>query len=77
MDELERGSFKLTSGVAGSVGGTRLTADGGEPHRDRSLGADLLEERRARQILDVMGDLEIPMGTRALGMNDALCTSAS
>ena len=66
-----------TSGVTGSVRGTRLPTDGGEPHRDGGLGADLLEESRARQVRDIVGDLEETMGTRTLRVDDTLCSTSA
>ena len=62
-----------TSRVTGGVRGTRLAANGGEPHGDGGLRADFLEERRAREVGDVVGDFKVPIGARTLRVDNTLC----
>lgn len=55
--------------VAGSVRGTALAADGGETDSGAGARADLAEERRAREVADVMCDLEVAMRAGALSVD--------
>ena len=59
----------LTARVTGSVGRSRLATHSGETEGGISLVADLAEERRTGEVGDVVGDLEVAVGTCTLGMD--------
>ncbi len=66
-----------TTGITGGVCRTGFSTDGGETDGHRRGLANLVEERGAAQVADVMGDLKDTMGTGALSMDDTLCTARS
>lgn len=57
-----------TTGITGSISGAQLATDGRKPDGDRSLLA-LLKDRSASDVGDVVGGLEVAMGTDTLGVD--------
>ena len=60
------------AGIARGVGRTLLAADGGEAGEGLALVADLGEQLRRGVLGDVVGDDEVAMRARTLGVHDAL-----
>lgn len=61
-----------TARIACRVGRTTLATDGREARGRARLVADLAEELGARQVRDVIGDLEDAVGSATLGVDDTL-----
>lgn len=66
-----------TTGVSGSIGGARLTSDGRETSNQLGLLADGVQERRATDVGDVVGDLEVAERAGTLGVDHSLGDSLS
>ena len=58
--------------VAGGVGRAALAEDGREPHEHRRPLADLGEQRRAGELGERLGALEVAVRRRAAGVDDPL-----
>ena len=63
----------LTARVTGGVGRSGLATDSGETYSRPRLVAHLGEDRGAREVSDVVGDLEVSVSTRTLRMHNTLC----
>ena len=61
-----------TTGIAGSIGGTLLASDGGETGEERSALADTVQELGLGVLGDVVGDLEVTVGSSTLGVDNTL-----
>jgi len=57
------------TGIARSVGRSILSSDSGEANCGTYAVADLMEEGLGGDVAQIMGDLEVAMGTSSLGMN--------
>jgi hypothetical protein len=61
-----------STGIAGSICGTLLTSDSREASEERGALANAVQELGLGVLADVVGDLEVTMGTSTLGMDDTL-----
>ena len=61
-----------TTRVTGGVGRALLTTNGREANNSLGLLADLVEHVHAGEVSDVVGDLELAIGTGTLGMDNSL-----
>lgn len=61
-----------TTGVTSGVGRSRLATDGGEADGGTNFLANTLEEGLRRDVAEVVGDLEVTMGSGTLGVDDTL-----
>lgn len=57
------------TGIAGGIRGAGLATDGGDTECGAGASADLLEERGAGDVGDIVGDFEVAVGTEALRVN--------
>lgn len=60
-----------SSRVADAVSGALLARHGRKAHEERRLLADMVEKGRAGEFGDVVGDLELAIGTCTLGMDQS------
>jgi len=56
--------------IAGSVSGTALSTDRGEANGSTGLVTDLVEKGGASEVWDIVGDLEVTVGTGTFCMDD-------
>ena len=59
--------------IACRVGRAALTSDCGDARSDLAFVSNFLENFRAREVGDVVGDLEVTVSAGTLGVHDTLC----
>ena len=71
--DLDSETTRVTSGISRSG----LTTDSGEADSCTGLGANFFEEAGTGEVTDVVGNLEVTVGTSTLGVDDTLWDTLS